>query len=89
MLTWLNIVTKRHGYTPLLAGMVTIVLLGSPNITPCNIEATGTINVTLNCKSISLNASGYNAIGTRPISTPRVKSTSLGLSQYSWHPPEN
>ena len=49
---------KKHEYTPLVAGTVTIVLLGSPNTTPCDIARAGNTNMAVNCKSISPTASG-------------------------------
>ena len=74
---------KKHGYTPLVAGTVTITLCGSSNTTPCDVAAIGTTNVALNCKSVSPTASGNKGIVTRAVVTPSRKSTSLGVgSKY-------
>ena len=51
-------------YTPLDAGIVTLATLGSPNITPCDIAAAGTSNLTVNCKSICLTGSRFSQIGS-------------------------
>ena len=56
-----------------------MALLGSLNTTPCDVAATGTTSMALNCKSISLIAAGNNWIVTRAVSISSGKSTSLGL----------
>ena len=75
-------------YRPLVAGTVTVAMFGSPNTTPCDLALRGTINVTLNCKSIFPTCSGNNWIGTTPISSSCVNSTSLGSSSKNNLSPE-
>ena len=65
-------------YTPLDAGTVTVVTLGSPNTTPCDIAAAGTSNLTVNCKSMCLTGSRFSPIGTKTFTGELTKNrTSL------------
>ena len=59
------------------ASTVTLATFGSPNITPCDAAASGTTNVTVNCKFMFLTRSGNNWIGTIAVLTSGGKTTSL------------